>query len=118
MGIFAVQPPGLDFYAVAMSSYGEYQIDPGAVRAVAGTITAEILRAYAMLQSIRSMPTPEFGSLGGSAAAATRDLREVLEKSLETTLERLNTVNLLVSRAADAYANLDSSAAYSFRRVR
>jgi hypothetical protein len=101
-----------------MSSNGEYQVDPGAVRAVAGTITAEILRAYTMLQSIRSMAQPEFGPVGGAAAAATRDLREQLERSLETTLERLNTVNLLVSQAADAYSNLDSVAAHSFRRAR
>ncbi len=101
-----------------MSISGEYRVDPNEVRALAGSVTAEILRAYNVLQSIRALPEPDFGSVGGSTAAATRALRQELERSLETTLERLNAVNMLLIEAADSYVQLDARSAYSFREVR
>jgi hypothetical protein len=101
-----------------MSTSGEYRVDTDEVRALAGAVTAEILRAYNVLQSIRAIPEPDFGSVGGSAAAAIRALRQELERSLETTIERLNAVNMLLIDAARSYAELDASSAYSFREVR
>lgn len=101
-----------------MTTSGEYQVDPDEVRALAGSVTAEILQAYNVLQSIRAIPEPSFGTVGGSAAAATRALRHEMERTLEITLERLNAVNLLLAEAAKSYAELDANAAGSFREVR
>lgn len=101
-----------------MSTSGEYRADHDEVQALAGSVTAEILRAYNVLQSIRAIPEPDFGSVGGSAAAATRALRQELERSIETTLERLNAVNLKLIETVRSYAELDSRTAYSFREVR
>lgn len=101
-----------------MSTSGEYRVDHDEVRALAGSVTAEILQAYNILQSIRAIPEPNFGSVGGSAAAATRALRQETERTLEITLERLNAVNLLLIDAAKSYAELDARSAHSFREVR
>lgn len=101
-----------------MSISGEYRVDPNAIRALAGSVTAEILRAYNVLQSIRSIPEPPFGPVGGSAATATRQLRQEIERSLETTLERLNAVNMLLIQAANSYSDLDDGWARVFREVR
>jgi uncharacterized protein YukE len=97
-----------------MDAGGRYRVDPGEVHAAAGVMTAEALRTHEMVQQLREMRTPSFGGIGAGAHAAVTELRHRIAGAMETTVERLQRTNLLVTEAMNEYTALDDTAARDF----
>ncbi len=99
-----------------MTSTGQYDVRPEAVRSTVGNVGGIIMQAASALVDLESLviAPSAFASIGSAVASANTTLASQQVSGLRTLLSLLQQVNDLVKRSADGYDTADQTVAVSY----